>query len=359
MDKIKVAVIGCGMIAEQAYLPGIIQMEKADLVAVCDIVEERAKLMQSRYNVPRAYPHIDALLAEEEFDLLVNLTTIPAHYGLNLKALRAGKHVYSEKTFTQTVDQATELIELAKVQEVKLGAAAATMLSPVNQKVKSLIEERAIGKVTFAKVLSSHGGPAYFPVWPSDPTWFYKKGSGPILDMGVYGLHTITGILGPAQRVVALSGISDSVRTVRGGPFKGKRIDVEEDDLTLIMLDFGGATFAIVDSSYCVRASKAPTLEVYGADGTISANPMDWIGAGSELSLWRDEVGLGVRGWTDVEVQDVPWSLPMGVAHLIDCILEDKAPITSGEHARHVLEIMSTCITAARTGQAQELTTTF
>jgi len=359
MDKIKVAVVGCGMIADRAYLPGIAQMEKADLVAVCDIVEERAKRQQARFDVPRPYASLDAMLAGEEFDLLVNLTDIPSHYALNLIALQAGKHVYSEKTFGQTVEQATELIETAKAKGVKLGAAAATMLSPINLKAKSLIEDGAIGKVAFAKVLSSHGGPAYFPTWPVDPTWFYKQGSGPILDMGVYGLHTITGILGPAKRVTAVSGISDSVRYVRGGPFKGKRIDVEEDDLTVIVLDFGQATFAVVDASYCIRASRFPSLEIYGADGTITADPMDWIGVGHPLSLWRDEVELGIRGWTEVEVQGTAWELPMGVAHLIDCILEDKDPITSGEHARHVLEIMNTCIKAARTGEAQKLTTTF
>ena len=66
----------------------------------------------------------------------------------------------------------------------------------VNQVVKRLVTEGAVGKVTFAKVVSSHGGPASGN-WPMDPTWFYKKGAGPLPDMGVYGLHSITGILGP------------------------------------------------------------------------------------------------------------------------------------------------------------------
>ena len=96
----------------------------------------------------------------------------------------------------------------------------------------------AIGQPCFARVRSSHGGPAAGN-WPLDPTWFYQEGSGPLLDMGVYGIHEITGILGPAKRVVAFSGITEQVRTVRGGPFKGKQIDVTADDNTLLMLDFG------------------------------------------------------------------------------------------------------------------------
>ena len=355
MDKIKVAVVGCGMISEQTYLPGIVKMAKAGLVAVSDIVEARAKLLQGKFNVPHCYTDLDTMLAQEDFDLLVNLTIIPMHYPLNLKALQAGKHVYSEKTFAQTVDQATELIETAKAKGVKLGAAAATMLSPVNQKIKALIGDGGIGKVTFAKVTSSHGGPADGD-WPADPTWFYKKGSGPMLDMGVYGLHTITGLLGPAQKVTAFAGVSDPIRTVRGGPFKGKRIDVEEDDLNVILLDFGRATIAVVDGSFCIRETKAPSLEIYGSDGTITVNP---YGAEYPISLWRDDVKLDVRGWMGVEMRGAQWGLAMGVEHLIDCILEDKHPVTSGEHARHVLEIMNKATLASRTGQAQALATTF
>ncbi len=357
MDKVKVAVVGCGMIAEQSYLPGIVQMEKAKLVAVCDIVEERAELLQEKFGVLRYYTDLDTMLAEEEFDLLVNLTIIPMHYPLNLKALQAGKHVYSEKTFALTTEEATELVETAKAKGVKLGAAAATMLSPVNQMVRRLVEGGAIGKVTFAKVVSSHGGPAA-ETWPADPTWFYKKGAGPLPDMGVYGLHSITGILGPARRVTAFAGISVPVRYVGGGPFAGKRIDVEEDDLNLIMLDFGEATFAIVDGSFCVRATKAPSMEIMGSDGTIAVQPL-W-GGGAPISLWRDEAKLGVRGWTEVEMPaGGRWSLANGVEHLIDCIIEDKEPIVSGEHARHVLEIMDKTKVAAKTGVTQVLETTF
>jgi predicted dehydrogenase len=361
MDKVRVAVLGCGVIAEKVYLPKIMQMNRASLVAVCDVIGERAEASQRRYGVPRSYTHLDDMLAEEGFDLLVNLTNIPVHYDLNLQVLQAGKHLYSEKPLAYTVEQATELIELARARGVKLGSAPPTMLCGVNARVRSLIEEGAIGKVAFAKIFSSHGGAAYYPAWPNDPTWFHKKGSGPLLDLGVYGLHTITGILGPVKRLSAYSGISDPVRYVRGGPYKGKRIEVEEDDLTLVTLDFGDTTFATIDGSFCVRASRTPFMEIYGADGTITANPMYWIGEGSPLSLWRDDVKLGVRGWTEVQVQpeEMDWTVADGVKHLVDCILEDREPIISGEHARHVVEIMAASKESARTGRSRELATTF
>ena len=97
--KVKIAIIGCGMIAEESYLPGIAQMEKGELVAVCNRSAGRAELLKDMFNVPHSYTSLDTMLAEEEFDLLVNLTPIQPHYEINLKALQAGKHVFSEKTF--------------------------------------------------------------------------------------------------------------------------------------------------------------------------------------------------------------------------------------------------------------------
>jgi predicted dehydrogenase len=146
---------------------------------------------------------------------------------------------------------------------------------------------------------------------------------------------------------------------VRGGPFKGTRIDVEEDDVTLFMLDFGDATFATVEASFCVRATRAPSLvfmEFYGSDGTVSGSVWE---SKDPLSVWRDEGELGIRGWAEVQTDPEPWGLPSGVEHLIDCILDDTNPIPSGEHARHVLEIMNKGMVAARTGQTQKLETTF
>ena len=85
---------------------------------------------------------------------------------------------------------------------------------------RRLIGEGAIGKVAFARVQSSHGGPAAM-AWPADPSWFYAKGAGPLLDMGVYGLDRITAVLGPARAVAAMSGVTAPVRRARGGPFDG------------------------------------------------------------------------------------------------------------------------------------------
>jgi predicted dehydrogenase len=273
--------------------------------------------------------------------------------------LEAGRHLYSEKTLALTVAEATSLIVTAQAHGVKLGAAAATMLAPIYRQVRHLIRRGAIGKVAFAKVSSSHGGPAYDRAWPADPTWFYQRGAGPLRDLGVYGLHTITGLLGPAARVTALSGLSDPTRVVRGGPNSGRQINVEEDDMTLLLLDFGDSRFAMVDASFCVRATRQRSLaalEIYGADGTIAAD----IWADSDkLMLWQDDRQRAVQGWTSLESDPAPWDLASAVDHMVDCIADDRPVIPSAEHARHVLEIMEKAVVAARSGETQTLETSF
>lgn len=359
MKKIGVGVLGCGVIANSTYLPAISKMEKANLVAVCDLVAERAQSAAARFGVPKVYTDMDKFLADPEIELVVNLTHIQAHFETNLAALQAGKHVYTEKTMTVTVEEATLLIEEAKKRGLKLGAAAATMLSPVNIKVKSLIQSGAIGRVCYVTGRHSHFGAADFEPWSTDPTWFFKPGAGPILDMGVYGLHSYTGILGPVKRVACMSGISVPKRTVRSGPVAGKVIDVEIDDNSQILMDFGNNTFGFLDATYCAKAAKGPRMTFYGDEGVIIVND---YGDPHPISLYRDERSrFGYAGWTEIDLpRGATWGLPMGVEHLIECILDPTKPIiTSAEHARHVIELMNKCYVAAREGRTIELETTF
>jgi predicted dehydrogenase len=235
---IRIGVAGCGAIAQGMHLPGIKQIEAMGKV-------------------------------RDDVDLVVNLTPIPDHYGVTRAALNAGKHVYTQKPITTSVDEATELIELAKSKQLMLASAPEHATRPVIQTMKRLIEEGAIGKVTFAKVQASHDGPEKHNV-PRDSTWFYQPGSNPILDLGVHGLSQITSILGPVERLACFSGRSLPERLITAGPYAGKKIEVNIDDNSLLMLDFGEATFTYLDATYCVEASLGPRMEIYGSSGTLS-----------------------------------------------------------------------------------------
>ncbi len=370
-EPLKVGILGAGMIATYpyGYLPNLYKIpDKARLVAIADPVIERAQAAASQFGASAAHARLDEMLERSDVDVVVNLTPIPFHGSTTLQALRAGKHVISEKPLATTMEDANAIVDTAHAKGLTVVCAPPNMLYPTRREIKRLIDEQAIGKVCFARVRSSHGGPAS-GAWPMDPTWFYQKGSGPLLDMGVYGIHDITGLLGPAKRVVAFSGITEPVRTVRGGPFAGTKIEVTEDDNTLLMLDFGGSTYAVVDGTFNVNAAKSPLIEIFGREGTINVPDFMWMmdPTAPPFEVFRLDAVPGVDGWITPRAQAVlaaqrridDLARTAVIEHLVDCVRDGRKPILSAEHARHALEIMIAAKESARSGRAVELHTTF
>jgi len=364
---LRAGILGAGTIATSplGFLPGMMLFpELMETVAIADPVIERAQAAATANGIPQAFDSLEAMLEQADVDLVVNLTPIPLHASTSRTILSAGKHLAIEKPIATTLEEADELIELAHGKGLTYVVAPPNMLQHNRVEAKRLLEAGAIGKPCFARVRSSHGGPAS-GAWPLDPTWFYQEGSGPLLDMGVYGIHDITGLLGPAQRVVAFSGITEPVRTVRGGPFKGKEIEVTADDNTLLMLDFGESTFAVVDGTYNVNAARGPQVEIFGRAGTINlSNEHD--PANPPLEVFRHDAAPGLDGWITPRQRpgrvDPEWDRlkrAVIVKHLAECVRDGTHPVLSAEHARHALEIMVKAIDSARSGQAIALTTTF
>ena len=367
---LKLGILGAGMIAtfDHGVIPNLKYIpDKVEPVAVADPVVEKAEEASKRFGIPHVFASLDEMLEKVDLDAVVNLTPIPVHGETSRKIVEAGKHLATEKPIATTMEDADAIIEIAASRGVTVVCSPPDMLYPHYREVRRLVQEGTIGKVAFARVRSSHGGPGS-SWWPGDPSWFYQKGSGPLFDMGVYGIHEITGILGPATRVFAFSGITEPYRIVRGGPFAGKQIEVTADDNTLIMLDFGQSTFAFVDATFNVNAAKSPKVEILGRQGTIQIADHRAIREGAPpVEVFRTDAVPGLGGWIVPE----SWGLQMEgerqnrlgrailVDHLVDCVWEGKKPVLSAEHARHALEIMIKCLESARQGKVLDLTTSF
>jgi len=356
MKKWKVALVGAGTIAKDHYMPQIQAMDNAELVAVMDIVPEAVAYAQEEFQIPQGFTDLDKMLAEVDFDILADIAAIPAHYEINLKALEAGKHLYTQKPMALTVEQATTLIETAKAHNVKISASPIHMLRPTVQATRDYVQSGLIGKVSFATMRSSHGGPEYYQTSRlTDASWFYKPDAGPIYDLGVHGLHQLTGILGPAKRVTCFSGISEPMRMALGccGEFERVPFPVLTPDNVLMLLDFGNSTFAFLDCTFCVKAYKGPGLQIFGNRGTIA------FGENDGNMFFRGHPDDGERGWYPLEMPPEPHYQSIGVKDLIDALEEKRAPVLSAEQARHVIEIMVKAPISAKEGCAMDLETTF
>ncbi|MGH2458048.1 MAG: Gfo/Idh/MocA family protein [Chloroflexota bacterium] len=387
---LKVGVVGCGDIAQWNYLPGTRALAgTVDLVATCDQRFDRADLAREEYGTEecRAYDSLDRLLDDAEVQAIEILTPWPLHFEMALRALRAGKHVYVQKPMCQTLAEANQLIDEASRRGLVLSAAPPSMVSPTMQRIKTLIREGTIGKVGMVFSHSSHGG-ATGGGRLTDSQWFFMREAGAwtsLVDMGVYGLHTVTGILGPAKRVTAFSGIAYPDRTFFSPERPEPRpVRITAHDNGIVMLDWGEGTIGTVDGSFTVITREGPNLMIHGSQGVISASGR----AGTFRLYQRDENGRYPRGWSEVDATGAvvpeggasapptrgggPRVVERGrpvsgqsqgpapdVADWAACIEQGRKPILSAEHARHVVEIMEKAVTASETGQAQELTTTF
>lgn len=374
-ERVDLAVIGCGSIAQRGLLPHLTLPDATDqfrVVAVCDVDADRAARVAGRFDVPASYGTVEALLEEGKADALLIATPAAAHYDIAMAAIEAGKHIHVQKPLTLSVEEAERLLAAAAERNVRIVASPVQMLSPGAQRLKRVVEEGAIGRVYWAFASTAFVGHEYEPFRdenPVDPSWYYKPGGGPVYDMATYTLHTLTGILGPARRVTAMSAIGRPTRS-----WQGRTITVEMDDNTLLLLDFGDGCFAAVGGHFAQMGAVVGWgfMGIYGSSGALevtalhpgTAYPAHVAVNPAALAADLDLAGEpNLEGAPDLiagehrEMEEA--HLWADVCYLRECIRRGEDRLQTAAHARHVIEIIEKGYQAARTGAAQPLDTSF
>jgi predicted dehydrogenase len=196
-----------------------------------------------------------------------------------------------------------------------------------------------------------------------NPLWYYSKalGGGPCYDMVVYAMHALTGMLGPARKVVAMSGIGLPERT-----YKDKTVTVDMDDNTHLILAFDKGIFAHVYGTFASGPVR-PEFQFSGSAGSMDIG-RDGLKVYGDPSLFGvaqaklEAPGNAFGGLPFVVGAHANLPEPhvfSDIMHLVDCVLNNKKPVVTAEHARHVIELFEAGYRAAETGVAQEITTTF
>lgn len=347
--KIRVGIIGCGSVSGQ-YLPHLAKSPHVELVSLCDIVFDRAKKRAAEFNVQNVYDHIDKQLAGAPFDLLVNLTDMQEHGRLNKIALTKGKHVWSEKPMANTYKEGKALLEQARSKGLRIWGAPAVVNSPQFAFMSKAIQEGKLGRLAAAHAHYGHEGPGW-------SAFFYEKGGGSLPDLGVYNLATLTGLLGPAISVMAMTTIVTPERTVDN---KGK-IKVEAEDNAMIIMEHAGGVLSHVQSGFNYfdpyghggKGQDKHTISIWGNKGNMGLVGYDWAPFGVDLATMD----------SPTPVRHVPdpgsYVWQEGASVIAASLLEKNEPLISPEHALHVLDIIESARASSQTGQKISLQSGF
>ena len=360
---IQAGIIGCGDVARRAYVPGIQTFsDRITVVAAFDPVTGRAEDIAGMFPGASAYTDMDAFLAHgggEEMDLVFNLTPAPLHRDITARAMQAGYRVFSEKPIAATVDEARELVEIASLNGKDLICAPATMVTGRFRWMKQLVENRELGRAIAIKAHIGSMGPAAWADYFGDPRVFYQKGVGPLIDTGVYMLHVMTGLLGPAKRIQAVGGITIPERETTIPRLQGETIKVTTPDLFSINIDFGNETYGHLYSSFSIPQTRAPFFELYAEKGTVSVDRVAWYHGNGPSDLYSLDMPLA--GWQMAlpEPIETDGILESGILHAIRHIEDGEPLVLTAEHATHVLELMNAAHQSLESGEAVEIQTTF
>jgi predicted dehydrogenase len=347
--RVRTGVIGCGSVSH-SYLPVLTRSPFVEVVSLCDIKPDRARRQAERFRVAHHYPHIDAMLAGEPVDFLVDLTDMQQHEKVNRRALEAGRHVWSEKPIANTLAAGRELLRLAGQKGVRLWGAPITVESPQFAFMARTLAAGKLGRVAAAHADYGHEGPNW-------SAFFYEKGGGSLPDLGVYNLTSLTGLLGPAKAVTAMVSIVTPERTVED---KG-RIKVGEEDNAMVLMDHGRGVISHVQSGFNYfnphghdgGEESRHTIRIAGSHGFMGLVGYDWAPLGVDLAT-KDAPVLE-RHETDPKGH--LWQ--QGAALAAECLVTGKELLVTPEHALHVLEIITAARESSATGKRIPLDSTF
>ncbi len=349
----RLGVIGCGTIS-QVYLRNLAASPEVEIAACADVVPERAAARAAEFGVARACSPA-ALLADSEIDLVVNLTVPSAHFEINLAALQAGKHVWSEKPLAVDREHGAALVREAAERGLLLGCAPDTVLGAGLQTCRRVLDEGLIGEPLAASAFFFNQGPER---WHADPAFLYQPGAGPLWDVGIYHLTALVNLLGPVHRVTALGRKLFAERVIGSGTRAGESFTVGTDTYVSCVLEFSSGVLANLVASFGVWGADLPTLQLYGSGGVLNAPDPNTFGGPLRANLHGDE--LGWRG-LDLDGDDGEANRNrrgIGVIDLVRSVADGRPPRASGELALHVVDVLQSVAESTTGGRHVEVAST-
>jgi predicted dehydrogenase len=341
---VKVGVIGCGVIS-RAYAENARAFDSFELVVCADLDPGQAIALAKASGLRTAT--VEDLIADDEIEIVLNLTPAPVHAAVTSAALAAGKHVYTEKPVAIEVADALAVLVQAERQNLRVGCAPDTFLGAAYQAGRAIIDSGGIGEPISVSAAMLAGGQE---TWHPNPDIFYVDGAGPLFDMGPYYLTAIAALLGPIVRVAGFATTGERVRTIEIGPRTGERFIPSTPTHTTTSMQLESGALANLVASFEARGQYICDLVIHGTDGVLSLpDPNAFEGC---VRLKR-----GRGGW-----EDVPYASRgaldargIGLHDMVEAIREERPHRASGLLGAHIVEVVRGILQSADEGRAVEI----
>lgn len=348
----KVGVIGSGAISD-IYLKNMTEMfDNLEVVCIASRNYEHAKAKGDKYGIPACT--VDELLKNPEVEMVVNLTPVGAHYQLIRDALLAGKHVYTEKTMTDDVAKARELVRLADEKGLYLGSAPDTFLGAALQTARRAVDDGILGEIHSFAISANRNNDILLSIF----SFLREPGAGILYDYGVYYVTALVSLFGAVKRVGSVIGAPYKTRKniMPVSPQFGQMMDTpNESEVSAVIMMENGVTGTLhidaeshgMDQSYFAVYGTKGILYLtdpngFGGAVRFLANPADPRKQEPAKTLWNfSSYSENSRG--------------IGPSEMAKAIGEGRPCRASKEMACHVQEVLTALLAGGEEGAFTEI----
>ena len=327
-NKIRVCLIGCGragMIHAKSYA-GLVR--NAQLIAVCDPVEENRRNACAEYSVKYCYSDYRDVMENPEIDAVIVVTPTQFHHEIVIAAARAQKHVFCEKPMAINEQECDEMIEACDENGVKLQLGFMRRFDKNFRRGKALIDQGQIGRVTMLKS-NTYG--------PSEPKeWMYdvRRSYGPIGEVNSHDFDTLRWYAG--SEVKWIHAVGNNFRS----PQKAEQYPEFYDSCSVLM-EFENGIIATITGAQYVRYGYDSRTEILGTQGIVkigsqNANDVELITADKQIHM--DSVGSWMNLFRDAYIAEAE--------AFISCIIRDTAPEVTGYDGKMALRLVNLGLTS-------------
>jgi predicted dehydrogenase len=262
-EVLRAGVIGCGMIAKRVHVPDYYACSEADIVALCDTDEQKARELADEF-APSAKVYTDhkQMLEQEKLDCVTIALPNFLHASVSIDCLNAGCHVLVEKPMAASSEEAQQMIDASKKAGKLMMVDQSQRCFPVHRKAREVIQSGMMGKILHVTAMFGHAGPEF---WSPSGKWFFDKKKarfGAMADLGVHKADLLRFLTG--KEVSEISAYYE-------------RLEKEEssvEDNFVSCLKFEDGTVGTLCASWTVKGTEANYTILHCEKGTLTVSGM-------------------------------------------------------------------------------------